>query len=628
VSDSYLVWDSENAPPKGAPNLLLWRGFPTTNLPFAVSIPKLIEDNSDVLKARYLAWIYDLGEKLVDANSLVDHLELRPEFSYWWMTRLAEKYNYAYSPHITDAVRLMALDFWMTNRSISSLVLASHNCDLAECMRLWCSKLGVSFEWQHIDELSVNTSIVRRIYKVLPMFIQGLLRLVYYYIDRWELRGLGLREWRETQGGVTFFSYLFNLVPSATINAKYQSRYWSNLPDELVKDGVKTNWLHIYYKDELLPTARSAAHLIKEFNRTTNGHQLHITLDSFLTLPVFFRTFRDWIRLISISRRLEPAISNVTSDGLVLWPLFATEWSRTTVGTNAIENCLYLNLFEAAMNMLPKQQTGVYLYEQQPWELALIYAWKESGHGCLIGAQHSTVLYWDLRYFHDPRTYKTMGRNDLPMPNKVAVNGTVALNTIIQSGYPEKNLIEVEALRYLYLAEDKGNKHSALIGKKKNMRLLVLGDYMPSNTRRQLNLLTQALTMLSVNLEITVKPHPACPIKTQDYPDINMTVSYEPIAKLLAESDLAYTSAATSAAVDAYCAGVPVISLLDPNTLNLSPLRGFKDVVFASEAKELAVALNSATKAVDESFYKKAFFLIDLQLPRWRKLLQGSVELK
>jgi surface carbohydrate biosynthesis protein (TIGR04326 family) len=618
------VLDGDSLPEFTDCKIILWRNFLKNNLS-VTSIPQLIEEHADVLKARYLAWVYDLGESFIYGKRLVDQLELKSDFSYWWMTLIAEKCNYANSHHITDAIRLMAFDLWASKQSISQVVLVTSNRGLAECLRLWCLKSEVSFEWQVIDdEPSANTSIARRIYKVLPMFIQGLLRLVYYYIDRWELRGLGLREWREAQGGVTFFSYLFNLLPSAT---KYQSRYWSNLPDELVKDGVKTNWLHIYYKDELLPTARSAAHLIKKFNRTTNGHQLHITLDSFLTLQVFFRTFRDWIRLISISRRLGPAISNVTSDGLVLWPLFAKEWSKTTVGANAIENCLYLNLFEVAMNMLPKQQTGVYLYEQQPWELALIYAWKESGHGCLIGAQHSTMLYWDLRYFHDSRNYKLAGRNALPMPNKLAVNGPQALNTIIQSGYPEKNLIEVEALRYLYLADDEGSKHSALIGKKKNMRLLVLGDYMPSNTRRQLNLLAQALAMLSVNVDITVKPHPACPIKTQDYPDVNMTVSYEPIAKLLAKSDMAYTSAATSAAVDAYCVGIPVISLLDPNTLNLSPLRGFKDVVFAGEAKELAVALSSATKAVSESFYKKTYFLIDLQLPRWRKLLRDSVEL-
>jgi hypothetical protein len=35
----------------------------------------LVEDNADVLKARYLAWIYDLGEKRVDGKRLVDRLE-------------------------------------------------------------------------------------------------------------------------------------------------------------------------------------------------------------------------------------------------------------------------------------------------------------------------------------------------------------------------------------------------------------------------------------------------------------------------------------------------------------------------------------------------------------------------
>ena len=96
----------------------------------------------------------------------------------------------------------------------------------------------------------------------------------------------------------------------------------------------------------------------------------------------------------------------------------------------------------------------------------------------------------------------------------------------------------------------------------------------------------------------------------------------EPIAKLLAECDVAYTSAATSAAVDAYCAGVPIVSVLDPNTLNLSPLRGFDGVLFASTPEELAAALTSAATAPNTSGDQQEFFTLDPELPRWKKLLK------
>jgi surface carbohydrate biosynthesis protein (TIGR04326 family) len=109
--------------------------------------------------------------------------------------------------------------------------------------------------------------------------------------------------------------------------------------------------------------------------------------------------------------------------------------------------------------------------------------------------------------------------------------------------------------------------------------------------------LVHANPSLPATTIITVKPHPACPIHVVDYPSLCMMVTMEPIAKLLAECDVTYTSAATSAVVDAYCAGVPVVSVLDLNTLNLSPMRGCAGALFASTPEELAAALTSAAIA-------------------------------
>jgi surface carbohydrate biosynthesis protein (TIGR04326 family) len=155
--------------------------------------------------------------------------------------------------------------------------------------------------------------------------------------------------------------------------------------------------------------------------------------------------------------------------------------------------------------------------------------------------------------------------------------------------------------------------------------VLVLGDYLLSNTQWQMNLLVQAAPSLPAAMIITVKPHPACPIHIADYPSLCMTLTMEPIAKLLAECDVAYTSASTSAAVDAYCAGVPTVSVLDQNTLNLSPLRGCEGVLFASTPEKLAAGLASAATTQRTRDDRNEFFTLDPQLPRWRKLILDSL---
>ena len=120
MSNCVFVWDAEGLPPDGDWTVVLWRGSTESAFQSAVSIPKFVEDNAVVLKARYLAWIYDLGEKLIDGKRLIDHLELRPGFSYWWMTAIAQKFTYVGSPHITDAIRLMAFVAWASSLFYSS----------------------------------------------------------------------------------------------------------------------------------------------------------------------------------------------------------------------------------------------------------------------------------------------------------------------------------------------------------------------------------------------------------------------------------------------------------------------------------------------------------------------------
>jgi len=95
----------------------------------------------------------------------------------------------------------------------------------------------------------------------------------------------------------------------------------------------------------------------------------------------------------------------------------------------------------------------------------------------------------------------------------------------------------------------------------------------------------------------------------------------EPIEKLLAVCDVAYTSSTTAAALDAYCAGVPVVSAFDQNTLNLSPLRGQEGVFYASSPEELASAIASAAAGKRSTEGNRNFFTLDPNLPRWRKLL-------
>ncbi len=84
--------------------------------------------------------------------------------------------------------------------------------------------------------------------------------------------------------------------------------------------------------------------------------------------------------------------------------------------------------------------------------------------------------------------------------------------------------------------------------------------------------------------------------------------------------DAVYTSLTTSAAVDAYCFGLKVITALDPKSLNLSPLRQKNDVDFVRSTNELE---NVLMKLISNNYNKrvtKKFFDINNDLKEWKRL--------
>jgi len=88
-----------------------------------------------------------------------------------------------------------------------------------------------------------------------------------------------------------------------------------------------------------------------------------------------------------------------------------------------MSNVLLVELFDAALRDLPHQRTGLYLCENQAWERALVHAWRKHAHGRLIAVGHSTVRFWDLRYFPDGRTLSSTSSLALPRADVFAVNG-------------------------------------------------------------------------------------------------------------------------------------------------------------------------------------------------------------
>ena len=124
--------------------------------------------------------------------------------------------------------------------------------------------------------------------------------------------------------------------------------------------------------------------------------------------------------------------------------------------------------------------------------------------------------------------------------------------------------------------------------------------------------------------EFTIKPHPDLLIRVEDYPSLNLLTITAPLSEIALDFDVAYSSHGTSAGVDVFLAGLPVIVWLDDQDLNLSDLRGQPDVRFVSESADLVDAMRAVADGEVGSPASREFFTLDPGLPRWRRLLAAD----
>jgi len=622
-----LVWDAEGPPPVGDWTTVLWSSFGKANDPSIISIPTLVEEQADALRARYLAWVYELGETLINGKRVVDHLELRPGFSYWWMTSLAHKPNFYESPHINVVVKCFAFEYLYNEKyPPSKIKLITSNEKIKTLIQQYCFNINVEFCCEDIEPVISNKSINLSIKKLFPSRLKAVLLLLLSSIRRYWNFSSNDKQWKQNiNSTVCIFDIFVHLRSQSFSEGKFFSDYWTKLTLLLERLNMPTTWIHKYYKYQDVKSIKHARALVQSFNKSNNYNNFHALIDSQLDTRATLTSISLYLRLTLISLRLSTVnkIFKPAKSHFNFWPLFEKNWHDSLIGTAAMSNCISLSIYDSALRKMPRQSMGFYIQENQPWEMALIYAWRDAGHGRLIGVPHATVRFWDLRYFYDSRTYRSGSRNDLPMPDMVAVNGPVSLKAYLDGGYPESQLFEVEALRYLHLRDESLSlKKVVTVGSP--LRVLICGDNIPGSNERLMQLLQIAARELPLDTRYIFKPHKVRPLEVSKYRSLNLIVTDETLAKLLNECDVVITGNITSAAVDAYCRGLIVGSMLDGESPNASPLRGLRGVKYFTNAAELIDIISSSR--VCEPLATDPYFHMDETLPRWINLLKTLTE--
>ena len=574
-----------------------------------ISLPQFIETNGDRLKERFLSFVNQLGESKIDDKTIIEHLTIAPNFSYWWMTLFACK-RWNDSSRQIDAVKLIALEEVLLDKKINKISFSYNDSELKVIIKKWCESNSVNFQDKSIGtrHLGLRENMLR----LIPRPIRALIALVRVILSR---RALDRnRNWVETDVDTLFIDYFSRFSIESAEHGEFVSGFWGPLL-ERGEESRRTLFLHNFVRTSDTPRLSVANDLIRELNANPNRGR-HMLLDSHLDFKAVIKVLSIYLRLTKARFRIRTVRHQFTPLGskLNLWPLFKREWLDSLSGSTSIGHSILISDIELVADVLPSFKRIVYLMENQPWEMALLQIFANRRQEALIGYPHSTIRFWDLRYWTAKQNLGLSKSALQPTPHQVAANGPHARASLLSSGFRFQRIVEVEALSYLYLE----HLAKSSIGDTKQ-RVLALGDFFPAQNRALFDLLSEVDTNVLSKFLITFKAHPLCQIDGTWLPALNIKADTRPLAELLQDCDIVFSTNGTSASAEAYQSGVRVITILNGNTPNFSPLRDTPGAHFVASSKELEEILNVQSVLHDPGVNK--FFWVDNSLTGWRNLL-------
>ena len=577
-----------------------------------------IEDNSKRLREKYTSQIHEIGEYQLNGKSIVEHLSDHRGYNLWWMSKISEK-SQINSPQIVDCIKVLALEEILINNKIREVFIcgSSKSDQLTETIERLCSNLNISCVNQ-TSNYQFNVRFKNYLRRLRPEVLSVSLWLFRYLKTYYSLRRRNKVNWFSGDQSIMFFSYFFALDVNKCMRGEFYSNQWSSLPKIFASKGVNINWIHHFMVFEGMNSTQTALGWIEKFNKNSKHQGMHAFFESHLSFFLILVFVKNYI--ISLFKSFEIVNINqafrVKGSAVDLWPLLKSDWVKSLRGGTVARNLMFIELVDKAIRNLPYQKNGLYLQENQFWEMALINAWRVNGHGTLIGVPHATVNFWDMRYVNDKRAVSGDDQFAQPKPDLIALHGPAAKKHFIETGYPLSKTIEVEALRYLNIEVNEADKVIDPI----KINILIVGDFKTSKTLEMISAVVIAAEC-NEDIILSFKPHPGSSISALMINNPSVRITTEPLDLLLPIFDIAIISGSTSAAVDVYYSGTDMIVYLGIDDLNLSPLRKFDDVTFTRSVESLKMQLSDYEKNKLEKSRTQNFFWTESALPRWKILI-------
>lgn len=601
---SLTVWARPGLPPRNLGNVVLWEAFlPDDAAPDWVSLPDYVHRERESLRTRYQSWLSGISQHEVNGVSVAEFMSIRSNLSYWWMTLPTDNSLAADSPAYR-VLRLFALSSVAAGMNFDHVEVTTDRRAVAEAVALWADGTGKPCEVDFNDPSTYQPNSRQRsrgpILAAIRVFWNHLL------ISMQPSRKAGRAATKE---GIVFIDYLAHLQKPG-LDGAFRSNYWGPLVELLDDWPEPVNWLHVSANYATPTVVRSDVDKCEAFNTV---HAAHSVLHSYLGLKTVLDALRDYVQIRRFGKKLWKQRDLLIEAGTRLdpSPLLHELVQDQYFGRTAALNAFWISLWDSTIHALPMPRLGVYLFENQPWELAFLSSWQRSHFGKTLAVAHSTMRFWDLRYFPGHNFSSFCNR---PTPNSIVVNGPLMKASAVSGGYPESLLSSAETLRFPVEVDSRDEAATDL---------LVLGEYDVAHDKDVIEIARNFADSLEPAAHVVYRPHPTAEINPRSLPSKWALSQHSTVNDAVAASRMAVCGPTTTAALDARLVGRRVVVIGLPDTLVSSPAIGLPNVyLVTTKVEATSLALEILTESIAD--LDPVPVCTETEFPRWQRLLSES----
>lgn len=219
----------------------------------------------------------------------------------------------------------------------------------------------------------------------------------------------------------------------------------------------------------------------------------------------------------------------------------------------------------------------------------------------------------------------------MPVPDIIAVSGRLNRGALEFKFKSESTqLVDVEALRYMYLSDEPESVESrGSAAKREEVVVCMLGLYFQKDTFELLSFAKDCVGLLGSQSGVKwkIKFHPLCDMRAplEKLFGESVLIDRRPVGEALKGVDIVLTSGPTSAVLDAAALGKKVVVYDCGNDLPASPLYGTDLADFVVCASDFVEIVDMYCLGPGKSTpNKRDLFNIDESLGKWLSLLHQS----